>query len=424
MSEAPHHDTDPVLQTLILAGVFAALCAVRLTTLNVPYFDEAHYLPAAREILSGGDYINREHPLLGKVILAAGIGLVGDSPLGWRIFPLFAGVITLVASMRAMWHATRTRFATLAFGVLLASGFMLLIQSRIAMLDIFMMCFLALAAWQFSAAVRRPEQGRRRLAATGVFLGLAMAAKWSAIPVAVLPGLAFFAARLSAGRRRLLTSQRGVPVPGVSLLEAFVWLGIVPLAIYAASFAPAYFLAENTLSRDGLFAMHREMLALQTQILAPHAYQSTWPDWVMNTRAIWYFFEPVNGVQRGVMVIGNPLTMLLGLPALGWCLFKGLTQRHWPSLAMAVGYLASLSLWFFAAKSVQFYFHYLIPHVFLLGALALALEEWCNRGNRIVPLAVLAGSVGIFAWFYPIMTAGALADPMDFLNYAWIEGWR
>jgi len=41
-----------------------------------------------------------------------------------------------------------------------------------------------------------------------------------------------------------------------------------------------------------------------------------------------------------------------------------------------------------------------------------------------VPLAVLAGSVGIFAWFYPILTAGALGDPMDFLNYAWIKGWR
>lgn len=424
MSETPHHDTDPVWPTLALACLFVILCGIRLTALSAPYFDEVHYLPAAREILDGGDYINREHPLLGKTIMAAGIGLFGDGPLGWRIFPLLAGAITLVASMRAMWHATRTRFATLAFGVLLASGFMLLVQSRIAMLDIFMVSFLSLAAWQFSSAIRRPEQGRWRLAATGVFLGLAMGAKWSAIPVAVLPGLTFFVARVSAGRRRVLTSQRGIPVPGISLLEAFVWLGLVPLAVYAATFAPGYFLAENTLSRDGLVAMHHEMLALQTQILAPHAYQSSWPEWVMNTRAIWYFFDPVDEIQRGVMVFGNPLTMLLGLPALGWCLFTGIAKRNWAALAMALGYLASLSLWFFAAKSAQFYFHYFIPHVFLLGALALALEEFWNRGNRVVPVIILAGSIGLFTWFYPILTAGALADPMDFLNYAWIEGWR
>ncbi len=424
MSQAPDHDADPTKATLALAAVFAGLCAVRLSALPAPYFDEVHYLPAAREILAGGDYINREHPLLGKSIMAAGLGLFGDTPLGWRLFPLLAGTITLIASMRAMWHATRTSFATLAFGVLLASGFILLVQSRIAMLDIFMICFLSLAAWQFSAAVRRPEQGRIRLAATGIFLGLAMGAKWSAIPVGVLPGLAFFAARLSAGRRRLLVSRRGVPVPGISLLEAFLWLGLVPLAVYALTFVPAYSLAANTLSDDGLIAMHREMLALQTQVLAPHTYQSNWPDWVSNTRGVWYFFEPVAGIQRGVLLVGNPLTMLLGLPALVWCFLNGIAQRNWPSLAMAIGYLASLGLWFFAEKSVQFYFHYFIPHIFLLGALALALEEWWRGGNRVLPITILTASVGIFAWFYPILTAGALADPMDFSYYAWIEGWR
>ena len=180
MSETPHHDTDPVWPTLALASLFVILCGIRLTTLSAPYFDEVHYLPAAREILDGGDYINREHPLFGKTIMAAGIGLFGDNPWGWRIFPLLAGAITLVASMRAMWHATRTRFATLAFGVLLASGFMLLVQSRIAMLDIFMAAFLALAAWQFAAAIREPETGRWRLALTGIAIGCALAFEVSA----------------------------------------------------------------------------------------------------------------------------------------------------------------------------------------------------------------------------------------------------
>ena len=96
--------------------------------------------------------------------------------------------------------------------------------------------------------------------------------------------------------------------------------------------------------------MHKEMLALQTQVLSPHTYQSNWPDWVTNTRAIWYFYEPVDGVQRGVLMLGNPLTMLLGIPALIWCLFTGITNREWPRIAMVTGYLASLGLWFIAEK--------------------------------------------------------------------------
>lgn len=424
MSEAPVHPQDPLGATLAIAAIFGALGAIRLTVLQAPYFDEVHYLPAAREILAGGDYINREHPLLGKTIIAFGIAIFGDSPLGWRLLPLLAGVVTLIASMRAMWHATRTRFATLAFGILLASGFMLLVQSRLAMLDIFMACFISLAAWQFSAAIRRPEHGRRALVLTGLFLGAAMAAKWNAITLAMVPGVIFFGARLLAGRRRLLTSERGIPVPGVSLLEASVWLGLLPLAVYGLSFLPGYWLNDSSLTSGGILALHREMLSLQTQVLKPHTYQSNWPDWVLNARAIWYFYEPIDGVQRGVLLIGNPLTMLLAIPALLWCLFSGIAQREWARLAMAAGYLASLGLWFFAEKSVQFFYHYFVPHFFLLGALALALDAMWRAGHRYAPVATLAASLALFMWFYPILTAAPLESPMSFLDYAWLQGWR
>ena len=42
------------------------------------------------------------------------------------------------------------------------------------MLDIFYLAFLSLAAWQFAAAIRQPEEGRWRLVLAGMALGLAM----------------------------------------------------------------------------------------------------------------------------------------------------------------------------------------------------------------------------------------------------------
>ena len=65
-----------------------------------------------------------------------------------------------------------------------------------------------------------------------------------------------------------------------------------------------------------------------------------------------------------------------------------------------------------------------VPHFFLLGALALALDAMWRGGHRYTPIAILAGSVALFAWFYPILTAGALANEMSFLDYAWLVGWR
>lgn len=425
---------DPLVWVAALTAAFAALAAINLGTPSQPFFDEVHYLPAARALVSllttgTGPLLNPEHPMLGKELIALGIWWLGDNPLGWRIMPLLAGTLALFAAMRALWHASEDRFATLAFGLLLATGFHLFIQSRIAMLDVFMVAGLAVAAWQFAASIRQPETGRWRLALTGVALGCAMAAKWNAIPLTVLPGLTFFAARLSAGRRRLFLSRRGAPVPGITLVEAFVWLGIVPLAVYALTFVPGYWLGEylrpSPLAEKGLIGFHGEILALQKQILAPHSYQSTWSQWVLNTRGIWYLYEVVDGAQRGVLLIGNPLTMLIGLPALAWCLATGLRRWDWAKLAAVIGYGASLGLWLIAPKSVQFYYHYFVPSFFLLAALALALSDLKNTARgRWFAWGTLTVSAGLFALFYKVLAAAPLEGAMSFANWTWIAGWR
>lgn len=429
----PARPRDPLGWVLAMTGIFALLAGWRLAIPSKLYFDEVHYIPAAREFLSliqtgAGEYRNREHPLLAKELIALGMLVFGDNPLGWRIVPWASGVLAFFAALRALWHASHDRYATLAFGLLLATGFPLFIHSRIAMLDIVMASALAVAAWQFAAACAQPEQGRWRLALTGIAIGCALGAKWNAIPLAMVPGITFFIARALAGRRRLLLSRRGAPVPGITLVEAFVWLGIVPLAVYAATYVPGYWWADaahpSPLASQGLIGLHREMFELQSQLKTPHRYMSQWSQWVLNTRGIWYLYEEVDGAMRGVLLVGNPLTMWLGLPALAWCLVEGVWQRNGARLAAALGYAAALGLWVIAPKPVQFYYHYLVPSFFLLAALALACSdlrrlpkgEWLAGG-------VLAGALLVAAYFFPIIAALPIAGPDAYLDWMWLKGW-
>ncbi len=429
-----HRPRDPLVWVAALTGLYALLTGWRLATPSILYFDEVHYIPAAREILKwietgAGHYRNREHPLLAKELIALGMWVFGDTPLGWRIVPWLCGVLAYFAALRAMWYASMDRFATKAFGVLLATGFTLFIHTRIAMLDIVMVAGLMVAAWQFAAACAQPETGRRRLALTGIAIGCALGAKWNAIPLVMVPGIAFFIGRAFAGRRRLLRSRRGAPVPGVTLIEAFVWLGILPLVIYAATFLPGYWLAEplhpSPLAEHGFIGLHREIIELQSGLKTPHRYMSTWQQWVLNLRGIWYLYEPVDGAQRGVLLIGNPLTMLLGLPALAWCLAAGAWRRDWARLGMAIGYGVSLGLWVIAPKPVQFYYHYLVPSIFLLAALALTCSDLRRlpRGKWLA-WGIPAASAAVFAWFFPIISALPLVGPKSYLVWAWIEGWK
>jgi dolichyl-phosphate-mannose--protein O-mannosyl transferase len=61
------------------------------------YYDEGDYIPATRAFLKDAPNPNPEAPPLGKLLLAAGIKLAGDNPLGWRIASTVCGSLSLVA---------------------------------------------------------------------------------------------------------------------------------------------------------------------------------------------------------------------------------------------------------------------------------------------------------------------------------------
>ena len=428
-SDPPAASRDPLVWCWALTAAFLALVLHRLAIPSKEYFDEIHYLPAARNLLALSEAKNTEHPMLGKELIALSLRWVGDTPFGWRLAPALAGAAALFATMRAVWWASCSRFATLAAGALLASNFMLFVISRIAMLDAFMLAFAMIGLWLAAKAVRRPERARRDLALAGVAFGLALASKWAAAPVAVLPGLAFAAWRLWTLRRtpaRWLTARDAAPVPGVSLLEAALWLGLVPALVYLATFAPMPFFARHSVPFADLLDFQARMWALQESVVKPHPYQSQWWQWVLDLRPIWFLYEPVDGAQRGVLMVGNPLTMGLGLPALVAAAVWGWRRRDAAMLGAVALYLASLGMWIVAPKPVQFYYHYLLPGTFLAIALALVLAALAARGGRWRWPAwlALAASLGLFAWFYPILSSAELPDKLAFATYAWLYSWR
>ena len=424
MTQPAANPRDPLGWSALIAGLFTAFVFFRLGTPTRFYFDEVHYIPAAR-VLLGFDHIsNREHPLFGKELLALGITIFGDNPIGWRAFPALAGIVTLGAFMRALWHATLSRFATLAGGVLLATGFVLFIQSRIAMLDIFMACFCMTGLWMVAGALRNPRQARLRLALAGVALGLALGSKWNAAPIVVLPGVAFLIMRLGAAGPKFLTRKDCAPIPGIGLVEAGIWLGLVPILVYLATFWPVFFYAKNPLTIGGYWEYHQKMWELQQQTVKPHPYMSRWYHWVIDWRPIWYLYENVDGAQRGVLLLGNPFTMLAGLPALAWCAFQGVFRKHKAALAVALLYAATIGMWIVAPKPVQFYYHYFLPSCFLLAALALALDAFWQAGWRKLALGGVAASVALFGIFYPIISSARLGGPYAFEHWMWIASWR
>ena len=424
-------EPDPAMWCAIIAAAFLVVLLHRLGIPSKPMFDEIHYLPAARRLIDLTARLNPEHPLVAKQLIAWSMEWIGDTPFGWRFPSAILGALGLWAMMRALWWASLSRTATVLFGLLLATDFIWFMMSRIAILDMAMGAFMALAVWQWALAWRNPDgtisRARLHLALTGIFLGLSLGAKWNGALLLPLPGLLFALNRWQAlkGRRACLlwASKEADPVPGVSLVEATVWLAALPMAVYFATFLPAFFYEKDPMTLGRLVEWQQYMLQLQDSVKKPHTYMSRWWQWMANIRPIWFLYENIDGAQRGVLMLGNPFTMLAGLPALAFCAWDGIKGNRL-RLLIAVAYAVLVSFWAINGKPVQFYYHYMLASCFLIAALALVLAEWWDLGLRWPAKVTMVLSLGLFIGFYPIISAGELTCKDSYRDYTWLDSWK
>ncbi|RJO62593.1 MAG: phospholipid carrier-dependent glycosyltransferase [Dehalococcoidia bacterium] len=164
---------------LVLLLVVLGLHLATITRPNEPLFDEQHYVPDARRIVTGEGTLRVEHPPLAKLIIAGGIEIFGDNPWGWRMPAVLLSTIALIAFYdicRKLGTSHKTAFlATL----LLGTENLMFIHSGMTMLDIFEVAFAIFAFWFYL-------KGSRWWWAAAVSVALAGLSKFSGI-LAIIP---------------------------------------------------------------------------------------------------------------------------------------------------------------------------------------------------------------------------------------------
>lgn len=393
----------PLQMALLLAAVAELLFAWHLGQPNKMMFDETHYVPAARIVFGLEHPVNEEHPMLAKWLIGLSMALFGDTPSGWRVLSTVAGVATMLSIYAiALKLFGDVRTAATA-GLLAILNQMLFIQARIAMLEVFAGAFLFVSIALLVWGRDRPSRGW--IVAAGICLGFSIGSKWSGAPIAALLGL-------------------GVLLcwPRAKWRAAFTY-GATAVIAYLATFAPGFFFAERPLKLDEIVLLHRQMLDLQTMPLAPHTYQSTPWQWPLVTRPIWYLYEKVDGVQRGVLLLGNPAVMWTGLVALAFCLWDGVRKRNTASLGLAALYIVAMGAWIVIPKKIGFYYYYYYPGLIIPLLIASVFHNDHRAKDHWLPAAFLTISFAIFCYFYPIISAQALPNDRAFEHWMWLSTW-
>lgn len=428
--------------------------------------------------LSSADYV--VHPQVGKWLIAIGEQIFGGaSSFGWRFSAALLGtaaVWMLARIARRMFGSTL--LGTLA-GLLLAIDGEALVQSRISLLDVFVM-FFGLAA--FGALLLDREQARRRLAertaaivgaggelgwgprlgwrwwrlAAGILLGLMCGTKWSGIWFLAAFGLLTvgwdMAARRAVGVREW--ARAGAFRDGV---VAFLALVPVAFATYLASWF-SWFLTPGSYLRDwaathpgegvtwlpeslrSLWHYHQQMWQFHTTLHAEHPYKSNPFGWLLQLRPTSFFYETptpaeqacgASSCSQAITSLGNPIIWWGGTLALGYALYAIGRSRDWKAVAIVVGVAAGWFPWLIYAHRTIFTFYTVafVPFVVLAavyGLSAILGDDETPPERRRLRQGVVAGLVVlacvVSAFFYPIWTAQVVS--YDFWHaHMWLASW-
>ncbi|KQT33542.1 dolichyl-phosphate-mannose-protein mannosyltransferase [Sphingomonas sp. Leaf412] len=398
----------PNLVALLIAIAAEAIFLIRLSVPHLPVFDEIHYLPAARAMLALSGPANIEHPPLAKELIALGIAMFGDDPFGWRVMSTLAGSATIAGAFALAHVLTRDVRTGIVAAILTLLGFTVYVQARIAMLDTFMLAFLLWGIVVLGWSIRRP--GRGAWIAGAMLLGLATACKWGAAPYVAVAAAAFVRLKREDASRW----------PSLRIVPALALLAGVSVATYFATFLPTFLYAQDATTWRSLLPLQWEMYVRQKQVLPPHTYQSQWWTWPLLLRPIWYLYEPADGAQRGILLIGNPVVMWGGLVAVAALYRDWVKTGAWRLLAPALLWTFAVAQFALIPKSLGFYYYYYPASVFLCVAIAVALH---HRRARPWDEAVVLAAFAAALYFLPVLTAQALTDPGAFRRWTWFAGW-
>jgi dolichyl-phosphate-mannose--protein O-mannosyl transferase len=137
---------------------------------------------------------------------------------------------------------------------------------------------------------------------------------------------------------------------------------------------------------------------------------STWKDWPLLGRPIWYAFDtdPVDKTVRGVLLLGNPLMMWGGVLALFACAWKWITERDRTAFLILFFYLALFGSWIVIPRKIAFYYYYYPAGMILSLAIAYVVKVATQKQleSRVWVMGIVTIAVAsVFVFFFPILAA-------------------
>ena len=403
----------------VLIFVFAFLARfIRLDYPKTYIFDEVYHAftaeqmaklnPAAWEWWNtppSGFAYEWTHPPLAKEFMWLAIAIFGDGPFAWRFFSALFGFGSIILIYFIAKHLFNRKIALLSALVASLDG-ILLVMSRIAMNDSYFLFFSLLAILFFL---------KNKNILMSLFLGLAIASKWTGAFAILIVGISYFIQNLNN-------------IDFKNALKFFILLLVIPPIIYFASYTP-FFLQKHTPPMQNFnnfqtfIELQQQMWWYHTNLKATHPYQSTPIQWIFDLRPVWLYVNYEGNQIANIYTLDNPFISWFGLLSILWLIYELFKKFSFPKFFVVFSYLFFFIFWVHSPR-IMFNYHYLASTAILTIAIGVILNRAHELKNGKVIIAIcLFLFISSFIYFYPLWTG--VHVPVNFSNhYFWFKSWK
>ena len=441
---------------------------------NETVFDEVHF----GKFVSGyytGEYYFDIHPPLGKLIIAGFAKIVDFEPqynfteigkefpdnkyLALRLLPAIAGTLLPLIIFLLILELGLSRMAAFAGALLIVFDNALLTQSRLILLDSFLLLFGFVSLLFYFKYTKHKTQSNKYLILTVVFSSLAVSIKWTGLSFIALPILIEIFGGLKELRINFSYEKFIRKVKELTKLCAFF---LITPAIYFLIFAIHFALLpkpgpgdafmkpgfrENNIVKN-IWDLNIEMYKSNQRITASHPYSSQFYQWPLMARPIYYWVKD----SSRIYFFGNPIiwwssaiAVVISMWLMANRLWFKLRKYSKPSsivyspLAFLLGgYFLNL-LPFIGVKRVMFLYHYLTALIFAVLILVYLVDGFDksfdrelrterlttskNENSRKIFTGIIVAAIATFLFFAPL-SYGLPLSQRAYEARVWFASWR
>ena len=397
-----------------------------ISYLNSTYFDEIYFARSAYEYIHGIPTVEWVHPPLGKLIMAIPVLLFGMSTFAYRLMGNIAGILMIPVIYSLAKNIFKNRKWAILAGLLMMFDCFHFAQTRMGTVDSFLVLFIMLSALFMYKYIVLENDAKLKtklgnLFLSGLFIGCAIATKWTGLYAGLALAIVFFANMIYRNVGKHKEKDKDL---GKIILACFVFFVGIPLLIYVLSYLlfPVVYPGKVE-GISGLIKQTQDMYTYHSTLEATHPFTSEWYTWPAMIKPVWYYVGYFGGDMKGTIVgIGNPAIWWFGIIASIFVLIMALLRRKREDWFILVFILATWLPYVFIGR-IMFMYHYFPTLPFIMLAIVALIKFITEKiRNNSVYLFYVGVVILLFTYFYPVIS-GMITSDKYIETIRWVSTW-